>query len=188
MFPMISEVSELDRARALLDREVESARGQSQAMPSSIEVGVMLEVPSLLWQLPAVFSRVDFVSVGSNDLLQFLFASDRGNARLAGRYDLFSPAALALFKWLVEQADAAGTPISLCGELAGRPLEAMALIGCGFRRLSMPPPAIARVRSMVRSLRLAPLAGYVDRLASGSGSSARETLRHYARDHGVVLD
>ena len=148
----------------------------------------MIEVPALLWQLPAVFERVDFVSVGSNDLMQFLFAADRNSPDLSRRYDVLSPPVLKLFKWLVAEAERAGTPISLCGEQAGQPLEAMALVGCGFRTLSMTPSSIPRVKNMLRSLAVEPLAAYVDFLAGQTCHSVRERLRHYARDRGVVMD
>ena len=93
----------------------------------------MLEVPALLWQLPALLQRVDFLSVGTNDLAQFVFACDRGNPLLAERYDLLSPPMLALLRHLVRECAAAGRPLSICGEMAGNPIEAMVLIALGFR-------------------------------------------------------
>ncbi len=187
MFPMVAEVSEFVRARHLLLREVERQRAAGGRVPSRIECGVMLEVPALVWQLPTLFDLVDFVSVGSNDLLQFLFASDRGNPRLARRYDILSPPALAFLMNLTAQAEAAGVRLSLCGEAAGHPLEAMALIGCGFRILSMPPGGVGPVKLMLRSLELAPLRGYLDHLVRLPQASVRELLRSYARDRGVAL-
>ncbi len=187
MFPMVSEVGELDQCRALLELELDRARSQGCKLPDRLRVGVMIEVPALLWQLPAVLERVDFVSVGSNDLLQFLFAADRGNPELARRYDVLCPPVLNLFKWLVTEAERAGTPIAICGEQAGQPLEAMALIGCGFRNLSMAPSSIPRVKAMLRSLTVQPIAAYIDFLAGQTGHSVRERLRHYARDRGVEL-
>ncbi len=187
MFPMVSKVGELDQCRGLLELELELARTEGRRLPDRLHVGVMIEVPALLWQLPAVFERVDFVSVGSNDLLQFLFAVDRGSPELARRYDVLCPPVLKLFKWLVAEAERAGKPIALCGEQAGQPLEAMALIGCGFRNLSMAPSSIPRIKAMLRSLAVEPLAAYIDFLAGQTGHSVRERLRHYARDRGVVL-
>ncbi len=187
MFPMVSRVGELDQCRALLEQELALARDEGRELPERVRVGVMIEVPALLWQLSAVFERVDFVSVGSNDLLQFLFAVDRGNPDLAKRYDVLSPPVLKLFKWLVAEADRAGKPITICGEQAGRPLEAMALIGCGFRNLSMQPSSIPRVKAMLRSLAVGSVSAYVDFLAKQTCLSVRERLRHYARDRGVVL-
>ena len=103
MFPMIAEVAELERARALLDLELARAAVEGRTPPASVKVGVMLEVPSLLWQLPALCRRIDFLSVGTNDLMQFLFACDRGNPRLADRYDPLSPPMLALLREVVAQ-------------------------------------------------------------------------------------
>lgn len=187
MFPMVAEVGELVRARALFDRELARHLAQGGAAPVRWEIGVMLEVPALVWQLPALFDRVDFVSIGSNDLFQFLFASDRGNPRLARRYDVLSPPALSLLRSLASQARARGVPLSLCGEMAGHPLEAMAAIGCGIDILSMPPASVGPVRSMIRSLKLAPLRDYLDRLTLLPDRSVREQLRIYAIDHGIAI-
>ncbi|MDH3791706.1 MAG: peptidase, partial [Rhodospirillales bacterium] len=118
----------------------------------------------------------------------FLFAVDRSSPELARRYDVLSPPMLRLFKRLVAEADRAGKPISLCGEQAGQPLEAMALLSCGFRKLSMPPSSIPRVKNMLRSLKIGPLAAYIDFLAGQTCRSVRERLRHYARERGVVLE
>lgn len=187
MFPMIAEIAELDQARALLDLEVERARHAGAAMPTQIRVGAMFEVPALYWQLHALLGRVDFLSVGSNDLAQFLFASDRGNPRLAERYDVLSPPMLACLRAIVDACDHADVPITLCGEMAAHPLEAMALLGLGFRRLSMPSTAIPAVKAMVRSVSLGELTRYVERLASLSDHSVRDHLRAFARDHGVAI-
>ncbi|SMF33716.1 phosphotransferase system, enzyme I, PtsP [Tistlia consotensis] len=187
MFPMVSEVSEFVRARALLDREVERQVAAGGEPPARLQAGVMLEVPALVWQLPALFKRVDFISVGSNDLFQFLFATDRGNPRLARRYDVLSPPSLAFLRSVAGQAGAAGVPLSLCGEMAGHPLEAMALVGCGFRILSMPAAEIGPVRTTIRSLELAPLERLLDRLMEQPARSVREQLRAYARDRGVAI-
>ena len=147
----------------------------------------MLEVPSLLWQLPTLFEHVDFLSVGSNDLFQFLFASDRGNPRVARRYDVLSPAALTLLLRLADHCEAAGVPLSLCGEMAGHPIEAMALVGCGFRSLSMPPSSVAPVKTMIRSMSYAPLRDLMTFLSAQPARSVRPALRAYARDHAIGL-
>lgn len=147
----------------------------------------MFEVPALAWQLPALLRRIDFLSVGSNDLQQFLFASDRSNPQLVGRYDNLSPAMLGLLDGLVRAGEQARVPMSLCGEMAGRPLEAMALIGLGFRTLSMAPPAIGPVKTMVRSLEAGRLRQYLDGVLGRSVPSLREHLRAFARDHQVAI-
>lgn len=186
-FPMVSEVSELLQARDLLDMELARHLGSGGKPPSRLEVGVMLEVPALVWQLPVLFPLVDFVSIGSNDLFQFLFAIDRGNPRLARRYDVLSPSLLSLLCFIAEEARAHEVPLSLCGEMAGHPLEALALLGCGIRILSMPPSSLGGIRLMVRSLELAPLQDYVGWLRTLPNRSVRGHLRGYASDHGVAI-
>jgi phosphotransferase system enzyme I (PtsP) len=187
MFPMIAQVAEFEAARGILELEVARLTAQGRKPPAALKVGVMFEVPALAWQLPALLARVDFVSVGSNDLQQFLFASDRGNAQLAGRYDTLSPAFLGLLGELVRAGEAAKVPFSLCGEMAGRPLEAMALIGLGFRSLSMPPPAIGPVKTMVRSLDAGRLSAFLSGMLGRAAPSLREHLRAFARDHDVAI-
>jgi phosphotransferase system enzyme I (PtsP) len=187
MFPMVTEVAEFDAARALLDAECRRAAAQGEALPESIRVGAMLEVPILMWQFPALLARVDFLSVGSNDLVQFLFASDRGNPRLVDRYDPLAPGMLAFLRDLVARCGRAGVPLGLCGEMAGRPLEAMALVGVGFRELSMSASAIGPVKAMVRSLAVEPLRHYMATLYDLPDHSLRDRLRAYAKDHGVFI-
>ncbi len=186
-FPMIAEVAELEEARRLLDHELARGAAEVREPPRSVKVGVMLEVPSLLWQLPALLKRVDFLSIGTNDLAQFLYACDRGNPRLAGRFDLLSAPMLALFRQVVAQCGEAGTPLSMCGEMAGDPIEAMVLIALGFRTLSMSGTAIGPVKTMIRSLDAGTLAGYVDEIGERPDHSLRRWLEAYARDHAVVL-
>ncbi len=186
-FPMIAEVAELDRARELLDAELARAAAEGGTPPRSLKVGVMLEVPALLWQLPALFERIDFLSVGTNDLVQFLYACDRGNPRLAGRYDLLSAPMLALFRQLVEACRAAQMPLSMCGEMAGNPIEAMTLIALGFRTLSMATTAIGPVKTMVRSLDAGALARYLDEIGGRPDHSLRGRLEAFARDHAVAV-
>ena len=187
MFPMIAEVAEFDAARAIIDKEVARLGRMGDALPAALKVGAMLEVPALAWQLPALLGRIDFLSVGSNDLLQFLFASDRGNPRLAARYDILSPGVLSLLRHLVRACDAAEVPLSVCGEMAGHPLEAMALIGLGLRSVSMPPSAIGPVKSMVRSLDVAIVSHYLESLYELPDHSVRSKLSDFARDHQIVL-
>jgi phosphotransferase system enzyme I (PtsP) len=188
MFPMISEVAEFDSARALLDKELAREEALGGVLPESVRVGTMLEVPGLMWQMPALLRRVDFLSVGSNDLFQFLFAVDRGNPRVAERYDVLSPGVLSLLRSLVGQCEAAGVPLSLCGEMAGRPLEAMTLIGLGFRTISMTPARLGAVRAMTRTLNVKPLESYLEKLFDAPDHSLRQKLRAYARDHGVKVE
>jgi phosphotransferase system enzyme I (PtsP) len=186
-FPMIAELPELERARALLNLERARALDEGWTPPASIKVGVMLEVPALLWQLPALCERVDFLSIGSNDLLQFLFACDRGNPRLADRYDPLSAPMLSLLRQVVVQTDACAVPLSMCGEMAGNPLEAMVLIALGFRTLSMGGAAIGPVKTMIRSLDAAAVADYVKEIGTRPDHSLRSKLEAYAHDHAITV-
>jgi phosphotransferase system enzyme I (PtsP) len=187
MFPMIADVAEFDAACRILEMERARARRFAAPPPSEVRVGAMFEVPSLAWQLPALLGRVDFLSVGSNDLRQFLFASDRGNPRMAERYDVLSAPMLNLLAHVAREAAAREVPIGLCGEMAGDPLEAMALIGLGFRSLSMQPSAIGPVKIMARSLEAGPLRRYLDALLGQPHRSIRPHLRAYARDHDIAV-
>ncbi len=187
MFPMIAQVSEFVAAREILDMELTRHRSQGLEAPSSVQAGCMLEVPALAFQIKALMEHCDFVSVGSNDLMQFLFASDRGNARLSGRYDTLAPSVLGFLRAVVVECEEAGKPLSLCGEMAGYPLDAMALIGLGFRHLSMVPSSLGPVKSMIRSLDVAALETYMRGLSTGEDKSLREKLRAFARDHNVEI-
>jgi phosphotransferase system, enzyme I, PtsP len=187
MFPLIAQVSEFESARQVLGLELERARARGEPAPERLAIGVMIEVPALLWQLPALLPKIDFLSVGTNDLQQFLFASDRGNPRLAHRYDMLAPAMLKILADIAASAEAAGVSAAVCGEMAGEPLEAMALAALGFRSLSMAPPAVGPVRAMARSLDLGAAGAFLRRLLDAPEPSLRRRLHSYARDHGVVV-
>jgi phosphotransferase system enzyme I (PtsP) len=187
MFPMIAEVAEFEAARRLFDLEFERLVKEGRLPPRSVKLGVMLEVPSLLWQLPALLERIDFLSVGTNDLAQFLFACDRGNPRLAQRYDLLSAPMVALFRHVVEQCSMAQTPLSMCGEMASNPIDAMMLIGLGFRTLSLTATAVGPVKTMIRSLNVAAITNFLDEIGDRPDHSLRHWLEAYAHDHAVSL-
>ncbi len=187
MFPMVAECSEFEEARELLQMELERERGRQGKMPRSVNAGAMLEVPSLAYQLPALCKRADFVSVGSNDLGQFLFASDRGNPRLSGRYDMLSPIGIKFLKNIVDECDRAGVPVSLCGEMAGNPVDAMALIGIGFRKISMASSNIGPVKAMVLSLPVKELELFLDGLLDLGDHSLRGHMQEFAGQHGVSI-
>jgi phosphotransferase system, enzyme I, PtsP len=186
-FPLIAELPELERARALLEMELVRAADEGRTPPASVKIGVMLEVPALLWQLPALCRRIDFLSIGTNDLLQFLFACDRGNPRLSDRYDPLSAPMLAMLREVVDQACRSAVPLSMCGEMAGNPIEAMVLIALGFRTLSMVGTAIGPVKAMIRSLDAAAVANYVFEIGARPDHSLRPKLEAYARDHAIAL-
>lgn len=187
MFPFIADVAEFDAARDLFNRELTRAASHGQTLPSQVRIGAMIEVPSILWQIPELAGRVDFLSIGSNDLLQFLYASDRGNPHMADRYDVLSPVVLRIFKKLAEECEAAGIELGFCGEIARKPLEAMALVGVGIHSLSFSASSIGLIKAMVRSLDLGELTGYMDYLCGLPNQSVRARLQHFARDHGVLI-
>ncbi|GAA3897298.1 phosphoenolpyruvate--protein phosphotransferase [Sphingomonas limnosediminicola] len=187
MFPMISEPWEYEEARALFEEQIAWARKAKRAMPSRIEFGAMLEVPSLAEMLDQLLPRVDFLSIGTNDLTQFLFAADRSDPRLAQRYDWLSPAILRFLKRVLDQARAANVPVRVCGEMAGRPLEAMALVGIGAENFSITPAAVGPVKAMVRSLDAAAIRNKLDRLLVKPPRDMRKTLTDWARRHSVTI-
>ncbi|HEX7966915.1 MAG TPA: putative PEP-binding protein, partial [Stellaceae bacterium] len=187
MFPMVADIAEFDAARAVLDLEVARAAERGHAAPAMIEVGVMFEVPALLWELPQLLPKLDFLSVGTNDLVQFLFAADRGNPRVAERYDPLCLPVLQLLDEVVRACAAHRVPLALCGEMAGQPLDTLALVGIGFRTLSMAPHSVGPVKAMIRSLALAPLEGLLATLPDLPPRSLRGKLRDFARDHGVAI-
>ncbi|RXF70812.1 phosphoenolpyruvate--protein phosphotransferase [Hansschlegelia zhihuaiae] len=189
MFPMVACVSEIDGARDIVRRELARLVKHGHPAPSSVEVGVMIEVPSLLFQLDEVLERVDFVSVGSNDLMQFLFAVDRGNARVSGRFDPLSPAFLRTLARIADRAKAAGKPVTLCGEIGARPLEALALVGVGYRSLSMSPASIGPVKAALIEADAAELAAFMTPLIARADGKAslRAEIEAFAAKRGLQV-
>lgn len=187
LLPMVSDVDEFNRARALVDRELERARLLDLVRPTQVLVGAMLEVPALAFMLPQLMRSADFVSIGSNDLLSLAFAVDRTNPRVARRYDNLNPASLTLIRLIVQSAAENSGDLSLCGEMAGRPLDAMALLGLGIRTLSMQPGQIGPIKMMIRSLHLGEVSAFVDRLCGRTDHSLRTRLSAFAAERGIVL-
>jgi phosphotransferase system enzyme I (PtsP) len=187
MFPMISEPWEYEEARALFEEQVEWARKGHRKLPKQIEFGAMLEVPSLAEMLDQLLPRVDFLSIGTNDLTQFLFAADRSDPRLAQRYDWLSPAILRFLKRVLDAARAADVPVRICGEMAGRPLEAMALVGIGAENFSITPAGVGPVKAMVRSLDAAAIRSRLDQLLARPPKDMRKALTDWARRHNVTI-
>ena len=181
MFPLVASVEEFRAARALVDHESAWAQRRGRPSPSRLSVGAMIEAPSLLFHLDALLPLTDFVSVGTNDLMQYLFAADRGNPRTAERYDPLSPPALRALKTIQEACARTGAPVSVCGEMAGRPMEAFALIGLGFERLSMPPTGIGPVKQMVLSCDRGAAMRGVESLLLSSAGSVRAEIEALAR-------
>lgn len=188
MLPMVAEASEVRTARKVLESEIERERKKGNPIPDKIRLGAMIEVPSLVYQLPYLFSYVDFLSVGSNDLFQFFYALDREYLKLSERYDVLSPTFLRLLKSIQDQCASANIPLSVCGEMAGRPIEAMALIGLGYRNLSMSAPAVPLVKKMIRSLNYQKICEYMTELCNSSLGSLRENLNSFAKDHNIFID
>jgi len=187
LLPMVSDVDEFNRGRALIDRELERARLLNLVRPTQVLVGAMLEVPALAFMLPQLMRSADFVSIGSNDLLSLAFAVDRTNPRVSKRYDNLNPASLTLIRLIVNSAAENSGDLSLCGEMAGRPLDAMALLGLGIRTLSMQPGQIGPIKMMIRSLHLGEVAAFVDRLCGRTDHSLRTRLSAFAAERGIVL-
>ena len=189
MFPMIAAVHEFDAAKELVERELTYLRRHNHKLPERIEVGTMVEVPSLLYQLDELLDRVDFLSVGSNDLAQFLFAADRGNPRVSSRFDDLSIPMLRVLQHIAERAAAHGKPVTLCGEMASRTVSALALIALGYRQLSLVPSAIGPVKAMALELDAGKSAMLVRTLIghkNGCGS-IREELTAFAAAEGIPL-
>ena len=176
-----------EAARALVDRELEWASTHGRKLPAFVEVGVMLEAPALAWCIPELKGRADFLSIGTNDLMQYFFAADRNNARVSDRYDILSAPALRFLGRIREDADAAGLPVSICGEAAGRPLEALAFTALGFRRLSMPASGIGPVKRLILSADARAAEKAVSRMLLSGSPSIRDELTEFAAEHGCAL-
>jgi len=152
MFPMIAMVEEFDKAKGLVELELTHLRRHGHSLPERVEIGAMLEVPSLLFQLDELLDRVDFLSVGSNDLMQFLYAADRGNVRVSERFDPLSTPVLRALKDVADRGKKHGKPVALCGELASQPIGALALAILGYRSLSLSPSAVGPVKALLLDL------------------------------------
>jgi phosphotransferase system enzyme I (PtsP) len=189
MFPMIATVEEFDEAKGLVERELTHLRRHGHKLPERVDIGTMLEVPSLLYQLDELLARVDFLSVGSNDLMQFFYAADRSNARVADRFDPLSAPVLRAFRDIAVKGKVHGKPVTLCGELASKPIGALALVALGYRSLSLSPSAVGPVKAMLLELDAGKAAALVGKLLeSPAGSvSIREQLKAFAADHGLQI-
>ena len=187
MFPMVSEPWEFDEAHALFEKQRAAVAAKGKPLPLAIRYGTMLEVPALAEVLDMLLPRLDFLSIGTNDLTQFLFAADRAHPKLAERYDWLSPAILRFIRRVVTQCDAAHVPVGICGEMGGKPLEAMALIGVGVERLSITPAAIGPVKAMVRSLDVPALRTAMTELLTAPPRDMRGALQQWAEAHQVRI-
>ncbi|MEA3039239.1 MAG: phosphotransferase system, enzyme PtsP, partial [Sphingomonadales bacterium] len=187
MFPMISEPWEFDAARAIVEQQREWLAGRKKILPTHIRYGAMLEVPALAETLDILLPKLDFLSIGTNDLTQFLFAADRSNPKLAERYDWLSPAILRFLRRVVRQAQAAEVPVGVCGEMGGRTLEAMTLIGLGLTRFSITPVAVGPIKAMIRSLDRSAVMPAVEAMLDRPPADMRVELGRWAETNGVAI-
>jgi phosphotransferase system enzyme I (PtsP) len=187
MFPMVSAIDEFDRAKALVEHELTHLRRFGHVLPERVEVGAMLEVPALLYQLDELLERVDFLSVGSNDLVQYLFAADRGNSWVADRFDVISIPVLRALRQVAERASVHQKPLTLCGEMASKPIGALALVALGYRSLSLSPSAVGPIKSMLLELHAERAGELLDELLDRPASriSVREQLAAFAALEGL---
>ena len=188
MFPLISEPWEFDEAKAVIEKQRAWLIGQKKKMPIAVRYGTMLEVPALAEVLDILLPKLDFLSIGTNDLTQFLFAADRAHPKLAERYDWLSIAILRFLARVVRECQAQEVPVGVCGEMGGRTLEAMALIGLGVRRLSITPASIGPVKAMIRSVNVTELRQFMQNLLVDGTPNARPPLLQWALDHGVEIN
>lgn len=187
MFPMITDISEFVDAKRTLELEVQNIVARKGKLPTNIKVGTMLEVPALLFQLDYLLPSVDFISIGTNDLAQFMFAADRTNLQISKRYDVLSPAFLRTLKHIVDYCNKYHVKCSVCGEMAGSPVDALALLGIGVRTLSLSPDALPAVKMAVRTLNLNKFRLYLMSQLNNRQPSLRNLLFSYLRDHHVQI-
>ncbi len=189
MFPMIATVAEFDQAKELVERELTHLRRHGHKLPDAVEVGSMVEVPSLLYQLDELLDHVDFLSVGSNDLVQFLYAVDRGNPRVSTRFDPLSAPVLRALNDIAARARAHGKPATVCGELASQPIGALALTALGYRSLSLTPSAVGPVKALLLELDASKAAEFLYPLIEkpAAGVPIRAHLEKFAANGGLQL-
>jgi phosphotransferase system, enzyme I, PtsP len=189
MFPMIATVAEFEQAKDLVERELTHLRRHGHKLPDQVEVGSMVEVPSLLYQLDELLDHADFLSVGSNDLVQFLYAVDRGNPRVSGRFDSLSAPVLRALKDIADKCHEHGKPVTVCGELASQPIGALALAAIGYRSLSLTPSAVGPVKAMLIDLDSRKAAGFLYQLMDkpNRAMSIRAQLEKFAADESLQI-
>jgi phosphotransferase system, enzyme I, PtsP len=187
MFPMVSEPWEFDAAKAIFDGQIEFLGRQKKILPNKIRYGAMLEVPALAETLDILLPKINFLSIGTNDLTQFLFAADRADPRLAERYDWLSPAILRFIRRVVKATEGHDVDVAVCGEMGGRTLEALALMGIGIRRLSITPAAVGPIKAMVRSTSHSDICAKMEELLNNPTEHLREELTSWAIDQGIEI-
>jgi phosphotransferase system, enzyme I, PtsP len=188
MFPMVSEPWEFDAAREVFEAQRLVLKGQKKLLPEAIRYGAMLEVPALAEQLDLLAPKISFLSIGTNDLTQFLFAADRSNPKLAERYDWLSPAILRFLRRVIQGVAGHQVDVTVCGEMGGRRLEALALMGIGLRRLSITPASVGPVKELVRKIDLAEIGAAMNQWLAVPPPNMRETLSAWAQERGIEAD
>ena len=183
MFPMVATVDEFREARQMVELERRRAEANGAILPATVEVGAMIEVPSILWDLDRLAAEADFLSVGSNDLFQFLYAADRDSPRLARRYDPLTSPFLTVLKQIATTGTRHDCRVTLCGELAGRPVEALILVALGYRNLSMNAASIGVIKETLRSRQISNLDKFIEFLIEKNAADIRNRVTTFLRDH-----
>jgi phosphotransferase system enzyme I (PtsP) len=188
MFPMVSEPWEFDAAKAVFEKQLEYLRKQKRMLPEAIRYGAMLEVPALAEVLDVLAPKLSFLSIGTNDLTQFLFAADRANPRLAERYDWLSPSILRFLRRVLKGVEGYPVDVTVCGEMGGRRLEALALMGIGVRRLSITPVSVGPLKELVSKVDLAELSQVMEGWLATPPPNLRTALAEWAMWRGIECD
>ncbi|MEJ2457114.1 MAG: phosphoenolpyruvate--protein phosphotransferase [Novosphingobium sp.] len=188
MFPMVAEPWEFDAAKAVFDGQLAYLRARKKVLPEAIRYGVMLEVPALAEQLDLLAPKISFLSIGTNDLTQFLFAADRSNPKLAERYDWLSPAILRFIRRVVRSLDGFDIDISVCGEMGGRPLEALALLGLGIRNMSITPAAVGPIKELVGKVDIGEISAAMAGWLTSPPADLRAVMAEWAAARGIHTD
>ncbi|KKB78386.1 peptidase [Devosia soli] len=189
LVPMVTETFEFRQTKLVVFKEMERLRRAGEPVPSRLELGAMVEVPSLLFELDQIMPEADFVSIGSNDLVQFLTAADRANPRVSKNYDPIGLPRLRAIRLVVDAARRHNKPVTMCGELAGRPMEALALMAIGMTRLSMGPASIGPIKEMVLNLDLKPIQDSVAAALTvgADGVAIRELLTEWVEKQNLPM-
>lgn len=187
MFPMITHVQEFTRVKTIFNRELEREKNKGTQSPLSISLGAMVEVPSLVWSLDDLLKECDFISVGTNDLFQFFYAVDRSNSLVNDTYDVLSKPFLECLAYICQRCHYYQKPVSVCGEMASHPLEAMALLALGFTSLSVNSGCLLDIKTMIRALHLKHMQAFFHDIMIRSPFRIREALGAFAHDHAIPI-
>ena len=182
VIPLVTELNEFLKAKDIILDEINREKKRNRIVPNLIQIGAMLEVPSLAFAPNSFFKSVDFLMVGGNDLKQFFFAADRENEKVRKRYDMLSTSFLSFLKLIIKKSEKYKLPLSYCGEDAGRPIEALVLCSLGFKTLSMQPNCIAPVKSLLRNIKLSEIKQIVDYALEANYETVRNQVVEYLED------